>query len=356
MFRILSLAGGGLRGAYAIGFIAALEQRLGEGLWNYFDLIAGTSTGSITASALCRGTDGNGLQAFYEKHAAAIFHPRPPRTPRFAVRWAYPIARWYARRRIDQNLDHFFGSRYCPSALEASMVEGFGDDRLADATLSRLIIPCANLTDGRTCVFRTPHLPIERDEYRWKIKDIILAACAAPTYFPHKEMPDGKCYADGGLWAIDPGVVALSEAARIIRRENGDGDWPEDKAQFASERVHLLSLGTGRSSYSLSPPGADAGLLFWARHVADVMSLMQVQGTHLPLKIVLGDRYRHYDFELKDPSWSMDCVAMTDELFDIGRRAGDEAFDDLKPVFLAEHAARYRACNRRCDDPRTINL
>ena len=336
MFRILSLAGGGLRGAFAIGFLAELEKRIDGNLWDYFDLIAGTSTGAITASALCRGTTAAELQAFYEKHAAKIFHPRPPLTPRKAIAPLYPIARRLIRGRIGRNLDHFFGSRYCPQMLEASMVEGFGDETMADGQLSRLIIPAVNLTDGVTCVFRSPHLPFDLVEYDWKIKDIILAACAAPTYFPHKTMPDGKDYADGGLWAVDPGVVALSEAARVLRCRDGHCDWEDSGTSFDFGEVHMLSLGTGRATYSLAAPGSDAGMLFWSKHVADVMGISQVQGTQFPLRIVLGDRYKQFDFDLKDPSWTLDNVEMTPALFDIGRKTGQEAYAPLKDVFFQD--------------------
>ena len=347
MFRILAMAGGGLRGAFAIGFLEAIERRLGGSLWDHFDLIAGTSTGAITASALCRGTTAKEMRAFYEKHAAAIFHPRPPRTPKRAFAPLYPLARNYVQKRIGRNLDHFFGSRYCPDSLEASMVEGFADETMSDARCCRLIIPAVNLTDGVTCIFRSPHLSRPREEYRWKIKDVILAATAAPTYFPHKVMPDGKDYADGGLWAIDPGVVAISEAARIRRCQTEESPagaargpsgevWPSpEQAAFDSTDIHLLSLGTGKASYSLAAPGSDAGMLFWSKHVADVMSISQVQGTELPLKIFLGDRYRPYNFELRDPSWSMDNVDMIDELFAIGNESGDQAFGELEATYFA---------------------
>ena len=87
-------------------------------------------------------------------------------------------------------------------------------------------------------------------------------------------MPDVKFYVDGGLWAIDPGVVALAEAARIIDRDiecRGHAERLDD--------VHMLSIGTGTASYSLAPPRGEAGMLFWAPHVAEVMSISQVQGT-----------------------------------------------------------------------------
>ena len=45
MFRILSLDGGGIRRAFAAAFLARLEAELGCSITEYFDLIAGTSTG-----------------------------------------------------------------------------------------------------------------------------------------------------------------------------------------------------------------------------------------------------------------------------------------------------------------------
>ncbi len=93
VFRILALAGGGLRGAFAIGFLAELEKRLGCPLTDYFDLISGTSTGAITAASLCRGTSAAELQAFYDKHSSQIFHPRDPHRPRHYLRPIYPLIR-----------------------------------------------------------------------------------------------------------------------------------------------------------------------------------------------------------------------------------------------------------------------
>ncbi len=329
MFRVLSLAGGGLRGAFAIGVLAEFERQLGSPLSDYFDLIAGTSTGSITASALAYGMSASDVEAFYNKHSEAIFHARDRYTPKARYRLVYQVLRRLAKSRFGVDADHLFQSRYCPFRLTASMEDGFGDAKLKDATRCRLIIPAVNLTDGVTAVFRTPHLPIDRPEYEYRIADCIVAAAAAPTYFPHKTMPDGKDYADGGLWAIDPGVVGLSEAARVLADES---DSPREGVDFSS--VHMLSIGTGESTYNLAPPGGDAGLLFWSRHVAEVMSISQVQGTQLPLSIVLGKRYHHINFPLENSSWTLDNLATVEPLFEAGHRRGAELFDELAPQFF----------------------
>ncbi len=56
-FRILSIDGGGIRGIYPATFLAGLEERYLEGssVAQYFDLIAGTSTGGIIALGLAAG-------------------------------------------------------------------------------------------------------------------------------------------------------------------------------------------------------------------------------------------------------------------------------------------------------------
>jgi patatin-like phospholipase/acyl hydrolase len=57
--RILSLDGGGIRGALTLGFLESLESIIREKennkdllLYDYFDLIGGASTGAIIAAGL----------------------------------------------------------------------------------------------------------------------------------------------------------------------------------------------------------------------------------------------------------------------------------------------------------------
>jgi uncharacterized protein len=55
MRRILSIDGGGIKGALPASFLATIEKTTGEPIVDHFDLIAGTSTGGIIALGLGLG-------------------------------------------------------------------------------------------------------------------------------------------------------------------------------------------------------------------------------------------------------------------------------------------------------------
>jgi predicted acylesterase/phospholipase RssA len=80
VFRILSLDGGGIRGAFGAAYLAALEeqlQTLGKGkLHEYFDLIASTSTGAILTLGVALGIPAGTLLRLYQTAGQAIFTPR----------------------------------------------------------------------------------------------------------------------------------------------------------------------------------------------------------------------------------------------------------------------------------------
>lgn len=49
---MLCCDGGGLRGSATINFLMELEEALGQPLANFFDLMAGTSTGAINVAMM----------------------------------------------------------------------------------------------------------------------------------------------------------------------------------------------------------------------------------------------------------------------------------------------------------------
>ena len=64
-FTVLSLDGGGSKGVYTLGILKELELKLGGKLHEHFDLIYGTSTGSIIASLVALGHDIPSLEKLY---------------------------------------------------------------------------------------------------------------------------------------------------------------------------------------------------------------------------------------------------------------------------------------------------
>jgi hypothetical protein len=75
--RVLSLDGGGVRGAISVAFLEQIEKVLTENLkkkvrlGDYFDLIGGTSTGAIIAGALALGYSIEDVKKFYFELAPA---------------------------------------------------------------------------------------------------------------------------------------------------------------------------------------------------------------------------------------------------------------------------------------------
>jgi patatin-like phospholipase/acyl hydrolase len=66
---MLPLDGGGIRGLITLGILERIEnlvkERTGQKLCEYFDYVAGTSTGAIIAAGLCRGLTTADLIRFY---------------------------------------------------------------------------------------------------------------------------------------------------------------------------------------------------------------------------------------------------------------------------------------------------
>lgn len=327
-FQILSLIGGGIRGAFVTSFLRELEQKLGRPIAESFDLIAGTSTGGIIAVGLAMGKSAEEMHDFYVRFGEQIFSPRPKYKAKGLMRFIFPSANWVFQKRTGSGLDSAFRARFCPFALQDAFDEGFGDHTLKSVEFTRLIIPSVNLTKGEPHVFRSRHLPKGVHDQDLKISDVVIAATAAPTYFPHRQIGD-NAFVDGGVWASDPSMLAFAEAVRIQQFEQGH----ESFSNCDMNDIHLLSIGTGRAQFSLSPPGPDAGILYWAPRVADLMGTAQVQGIHLPLKFLLNDRYTHINFKMTE-RWRLDAVQHIPKLFEVGAERATAKFDLINENFF----------------------
>jgi patatin-like phospholipase/acyl hydrolase len=192
-FRILSLDGGGIKGAFTASVMAALEADTGKAAADYFDLITGTSTGGIVAIGLGLGLAANAIVDFYCKHGPTIF----------------PSTSLVQRTR--NSLRQLFAPKHSHDVLKEALREVLGDRRFGESK-TRLVITTYDANAGRIFLLKTAHHERFKYDYRAPAVDVALATSAAPTYFQSSPFPDhaGASYVDGGVWANCPALIGSS--------------------------------------------------------------------------------------------------------------------------------------------------
>ena len=267
-FYILSLDGGGARGIYSAQVLAKLEERSGAPVRDRFDLIAGTSAGSIIAGAAASGVSLEKVVELFERQATRIFSRRP-------LHWG------------------IFRSKYSQNPLEDVLREILPSITMGEIA-TPLIITASNISTGDVQVFKSRYLadlnlPYHRDG-DIPLVEAILASSAAPTYFDPMRVGE-SLMADGGLWANNPSILAVTEAV--------------SKFGQPLDRIHILSIGTGHSA-SMYQSGRSWGIMTgWGRTklVSYFLSLQSQASTNMA-KLLLGERYIRLDAEIEN--WSLD--------------------------------------------------
>lgn len=233
MFRILSIDGGGIRGIIPAKILALLEEELGRRdmsphIYDYFDMICGTSTGGIIAIGLALGMSAGDILKLYIDNAEVIF----PHKNLAKKSWRVACGKSFYDRK---NLKKLVSEAYDKAA-------GASPARLGHSH-TRLCIPVYNAHKGAMHVFKTCHHPELIREYQMPAVDIAMSTAAAPVYFDSYEFDftflDGSqkfSYSnivDGGIMANNPTLIGYTEAIQALDVK------PEDLA--------ILSMGTGNN-------------------------------------------------------------------------------------------------------------
>jgi patatin-like phospholipase/acyl hydrolase len=267
-FRILALSGGGYLGLYSAMLLAALEEQIGEPIGRRFDLVAGTSVGGIIAAAVAFELPLAHIVEFFRLRGTEVFSPR--------AKPSGPVGRLLDLSRA------VLGPKYGSGALHDALAVHLGEATLGQAR-HPLVLPAVNVTRSLTKVFKTPHAPGSRGDEDVRVLDAVMAACAAPAYFPSVAIGDAL-YADGGLFAVAPDQVALHEAEHFIGVDLA--------------RVRMLSIGTATMGYQPAEGiDADAGAVGWLSDGRLIMTLIAVGQQHVQAMMEdrLGDRYLRLD-------------------------------------------------------------
>jgi uncharacterized protein len=256
---ILALDGGGVRGLVSAVMLEALEQKLqalepNRPLSDYFDLLAGTSAGSIIACGLAKGMSAQAIKQFYLDKALTIF----PRFPR--VVWSFiqrisagSISRpLYDGKGLEQVLQHptAFGFLRFGELPKPVLVTSYDlYNRQAVIFLSTKTA-CQQLLAWEVCR-ASAAVPIAFPAYLLSEPTFLQfwesQGFAIPTLADKVTLP----LIDGGVAANNPTMLALAERLR----------W-EDKPKY--EDILLVSLGTGQSVKAIAPKTVkDWGPLEW---------------------------------------------------------------------------------------------
>ena len=232
--RVLALDGGGIRGAMSLGYLSRIESILRERngndpdfrLSDYFDLIGGTSTGSIIATGLALGFSVDKLTEIYRSLGEQVFEES------------------FLRLGV-------FGSKFPKEPLVEALTTHFGDETLgSDKLRTGLMVMTKRLDTGSPWLLhnnpRGKFYGPQPDGHGVPNRDLLLrnivrASTAAPHYFEPELLQVAPqlsgAFVDGGVSPYNnPSMQML-----MLATCSGYGlNWP-----FGEDRLLLVSVGTG---------------------------------------------------------------------------------------------------------------
>jgi patatin-like phospholipase/acyl hydrolase len=293
-FRILSLDGGGLKGAFTAAVLASWEEITGRRIVDHFDLITGTSTGGILAIGLGMGLSGKQMLQFYKEKGSTIF----------------PVTSlkdncWHKFR-------HLCWPKYSQGVLlkELRAAYGFnGATPLLKDSVCRLVVPAYHAVAGALHVFRTPHHSDLTADANTEAAQVALATAAAPTYFTAariENMITESSYFDGGVWANTPAMAAVLEAVCYLH--------------VPLERIDVLSVGTTEEPFTVRKQ-VKAGLAGWVHKKKILELLMNVQqeaSIKLTRQLVGEPRFMRVNSTTEKGAYHLDSPQEIGELADLG--------------------------------------
>jgi patatin-like phospholipase/acyl hydrolase len=281
--RLLSIDGGGIRGILPLQILQEIESIVlkynpsCKCLGDYFDFIAGTSTGSIIATGLALGMKVDELLKLYKEHGDKIFQKIELTDPeikeylkphidsaigmlKFPLKPMAHLIRWWVEGNIPKwirgylesnNMDDsqllklIYGWQYSHIQLEEQLKKYFGDHTLGSEELKALLmIVTKNATTGQPYFFvnNPKDKEFEAKYSKVMLRDIVRASSAAPTFFPPHSFKVGNDefeFIDGGMSTFNnPSFILFLQA---VAQQFGI-NWSSGE-----ENLLMISVGTGFS-------------------------------------------------------------------------------------------------------------
>ena len=246
--RILSLDGGGLRGMMTVQVLKKIEgllrQRFGDPkmvLADYFDLIAGTSTGAIIAAGLAKGMTADDIDGHYRKLGDKVFK------------------RSFWRKGVAVQ-------KYKAEEVAAALSAVLGNKMIKDTEFrTGLLVVTKRLDTGSTWAFtnnpearyykpnaKRPQT-IPNGEY--PLWQVVRASTAAPTFFAGEEIviqSQGRdntagLFIDGG---VSPHNNPSLQALMVATMDGYKFGW-----EASPDKLLVVSVGAGKADANVDLSG-----------------------------------------------------------------------------------------------------
>lgn len=260
--RILSLDGGGIRGAFTCGILEKVEKDIREQendpnlrLCDYFDLIGGTSTGSIIAAGLAIGLSATEIKEKYLDLGGKIFGKKND--------WWKP---WQTYK--------FLKAEFDQSALEKNLKGVFDDIMMGDDRILTGLCVVTKRADTNSTwpvinhprgMFFNSNIGKNKNIPLWQV---VRASTAAPTYFVPQMIDVGNgekgAFVDGGVSMANNPALTLLMVATL---KGFPFQW-----SMGEDKLSVLSIGTGYSIFKKESGEITKNkLLNWAKSVPDML-------------------------------------------------------------------------------------
>lgn len=236
--KILALDGGGIRGMMTVEVLAEIEsllrQKLGRGddfvLADYFDFVAGTSTGAIIAACISLGMKVSDIRTFYSSSGNEMFDKA--------------------------SLLKRFRYKFEDEKLAAKMQDVFGKDTTLGSDKLKTVLMMVMRNASTDSPWPVSNNPLAK--YNQRVRDdgslrdncnldlplwqLVRASTAAPVYFPPEVVQVGShafVFVDGGITTYNNPAFQAFLMATVEPYRMG---WTAGE-----NNMLVVSIGTGTS-------------------------------------------------------------------------------------------------------------
>lgn len=284
--RVLSLDGGGSHLLIQLSVLACLEEDIDTSTFDFFDMIAGSSSGGLIACLIL----GRSLSA---KEIIHLVLKEKLLEKIMAERWAGRLLGVLQIR-----------PKYKGISKRLALQKELGDLRLSSLS-KRIFIPCFNLDMDRLEIFTNDSKP------DFLLSEVADACTAAPAYYPPVKMQDGEWRIDGGIGMNNPGFGAYL---------NAQNHWMKSD-------IKVLSIGSGWRSFKVD--GAQAasygGIQWSAKGIASIILREKMISNVKMTETILGNQLLYINHYLKNYDMPDDMDSANNPVFqkktlDIGKQ------------------------------------